>query len=128
MPESMRYEIVRARHDAGNRLIQADFAARRDWEAHALFIAWATLLAYPALRPARRAWMEQLGLAAGAFALLPLLNALTSQRHLGLTLPAGDWVLAGFDLTALALGALFAVAALRVHRHAPQGPLLRPVP
>lgn len=99
-----------------NRLIPADFATRREWEAHVLFITWGLLLLYAALRTPLRAWLESLWLAAAAFALLPLLNALTTDRHLGITLPAGDWVLAGFDLTALALGACFAVAARRVHR------------
>jgi len=99
-----------------NRLIPADFAARREWEAHALFITWGLLLLYPALRTPSRAWLETLWLAAAAFALLPLLNLLTTDRHLGVTLPAGDWVLAGFDLTMLALGACFAVAARRVRR------------
>lgn len=99
-----------------NRLIPADFATRREWEAHVLFITWGVLLLYPALRTPLRAWLESLWLAAAAFALLPLLNALTTDRHLGVTLPAGDWVLAGFDLTMLALGACFAVAARRVRR------------
>ena len=99
-----------------NRLIPADFANRREWEAHVLFITWGVLLLYPALRTPLRAWLESLWLAAAAFALLPLLNALTTDRHLGVTLPAGDWVLAGFDLTMLALGACFAVAVRRVHR------------
>ncbi|MBV7455964.1 PepSY domain-containing protein [Acidovorax sp. sif1233] len=99
-----------------NRLIPADFATRREWEAHVLFITWGVLLLYPALRTPLRAWLESLWLAAAAFALLPLLNALTTDRHLGVTLPAGDWVLAGFDLTMLALGACLAVAARRVHR------------
>lgn len=99
-----------------NRLIPADFATRREWEAHVLFITWGVLLLYPALRTPLRAWLESLWLAAAAFALLPLLNALTTDRHLGVTLPVGDWVLAGFDLTTLALGVCFAVAARRVHR------------
>ncbi|MGJ7544718.1 PepSY-associated TM helix domain-containing protein [Variovorax sp. LT1R16] len=99
-----------------NRLIPADFAGRRDWEVHAMFIAWAAMLVYPAFRPALRAWVDELWIAAGVFALLPVLNALTTHRHLGVTLPAGDWVLAGFDLTALTLGAFFAMAALRVRR------------
>lgn len=98
-----------------NRLIPADFATRRDWEVHAMFITWGLLLLYPAFRTPLRAWVESLWLAAAAFALLPLLNAFTTDRHLGVSLPAGDWVLAGFDLTLLALGACFAVAAHRVH-------------
>jgi uncharacterized iron-regulated membrane protein len=99
-----------------NRLIPSDFTGRRAWEVHAMFIAWGAMLLYPALRSTLRAWVDELWFAAGAFALLPVLNALTTNRHLGVTVPAGDWVLAGFDLTALALGAVFAVAALRVRR------------
>jgi len=99
-----------------NRLLPAGFAGRREWEAHAMFIAWGLALLYPALRPALRAWFEELCLVAAAFLLLPVLNLLTTARHLGVTLPAGDFVLAGFDLTMLALGAFFALAAGKVQR------------
>jgi len=50
-----------------------------------------------------------------------LLNAATSDRHLGHSLAQGDWVMAGFDLAALACGLLFAwlaVKALRARRQA----------
>ena len=47
---------------------------------------------------------------------LTLVNALTTDRHLGITLPAGDWTLAGFDLTMLALGAAFGYMAVKVQR------------
>lgn len=43
----------------------------------------------------------------------PLLNALTTQRHLGHSLAAGDWVMAGMDLGALGLACAFALAARR---------------
>jgi hypothetical protein len=43
-----------------------------------------------------------------------VLNALTTDRHLGITLPHGDWVLAGFDLTIFSLGVAFALAALKL--------------
>lgn len=36
---------------------------------------------------------------------MPVINAVTTSRHLGVSLPTGDWVMAGFDLTCLA-GAL----------------------
>lgn len=94
-----------------NRLIPADMAGRQNWEFHALFIAWGLLLIYPCFRPARRAWVETLSFAAAAFGLLPLINLLTTDRHLGVTLPAGDWGLAGFDLTCFALALGFATAA-----------------
>ncbi|MDZ4370771.1 MAG: PepSY-associated TM helix domain-containing protein [Phenylobacterium sp.] len=94
-----------------NRLLPAAFAERQPWEFHALFAVWGLMLVYPAFRPGRRAWAEELGLAAAAIGLLPLVNLLTTDRHLGVTVPAGDWALAGFDLTALALALGFAAAA-----------------
>ena len=99
-----------------NRLIPVDFADRRDWEAHALFIVWGLCFLHAGLRPLMRAWVEQLRFAATMFALLPLLNVFTTDRHLGVTLGAGDGALAGFDLTALVLGALLFVAAIKVER------------
>lgn len=103
-----------------NRLLPVELAGRAGFEVHALFATWGALLLYPAFRSARRAWPEELTLAAAAFGLLPLLNALTTDTHLGVTLAARDWGLAGFDLTALALGAAFALAARRLRRRAAQ--------
>lgn len=97
-----------------NRLIPVDFVGRAAWEVHAMFLAWGAMLLHAALRPTRRAWIEQFGIAAAAFILLPVLNALTTDRHLGTSLAAGDWVFAGFDLTMLALGLAFAACAWRV--------------
>lgn len=94
-----------------NRLLPVNLPDRADWEVHAMFLTWATLLVHAALRPPEWSWTEQLRLAAAAFALLPLLNALTTDRHLAQSLPVGDWVFAGFDLVMLGLGLLFAAAA-----------------
>ncbi len=99
-----------------NRLIPAGMADRAAWEAHAMFGAWAGVLALAFLRPARQAWGEGLWLAALAIGLLPVVNALTTDRHLGVTLPAGAWDLAGFDLTALAVGIGFGLAARQAVR------------
>lgn len=106
-----------------NRLLPTDLAARAEWEVHVLFIVWAALLAWAALRPLRRAWIEELTLAAALCALLPVLNALTTDRHLGASLPAGDWALAGFDLAMLGFGATLGAVAYRLARrtHAPEG-------
>ncbi|MEX2451977.1 MAG: PepSY-associated TM helix domain-containing protein [Rhodospirillales bacterium] len=95
-----------------NRLIPVGLEGRAAWEAHAMFIVWASMLLHAFFRPASRAWGEQLWLAAGAFGLLPLLNALTTDKHLGVTLPARAWELAGFDLTMFGFGAAFAWVAL----------------
>lgn len=87
-----------------NRLLPSDLASRGAWELHVLFITWAALVLHAACRPAARIWREQCVLAGLAFVLLPVVNAGTTARHLGVSLPQGDWVLAGFDLAALALG------------------------
>lgn len=99
-----------------NRLLPADLATRASWEAHALFLTWLVMLVHAAVRPRQRAWTEQLVIAALAYTALPIVNALTTERHLGQSLPAGDWVFAGFDLTVLALGGALGAAAWRTHR------------
>ena len=102
-----------------NRLLPVDWPARAEWELHALFIVWAVMLAYAVWRPLQRAWRDELALAGLLLLLLPGLNALTSERHLGSSVPAGDWILAGFDLTALAFGAGFLFIAARLRRWTP---------
>jgi len=98
-----------------NRLLPAELAGRAAWETRAFFIAWGLAFAYAFLFRARM-WPHLLALAAGMALALPLLNALTTTRHLGVSLPAGDWVMAGFDLTALAAGALLAWMARKARR------------
>lgn len=99
-----------------NRLLPVTMGGRAEWELHCLFATWGWLTLYAALRPERRAWVEVPALAALAFGLLPLINALTTDKHLGVTLTAGDWGLAGFDLTMLALAAMFLALAARLRR------------
>lgn len=101
----------------GNRLLPPDLEQRSDWEIHLLFIAWALALLHAGLRPARRAWAEQLWCATALLALLPVLNAVTTQRPLWRSLAAGDWVFAGFDLALWALAMLHALAAVRSAKH-----------
>ncbi len=98
-----------------NRLLPLEMANRSDWELHLLFLTWLLMLIHGTLRPRRHAWFEQCALAAAAYTLLPLLNFLTTERHLLQTLPNGDWPLAGFDLTVLGLGLALAVAAYRLY-------------
>jgi uncharacterized iron-regulated membrane protein len=106
-----------------NRLLPMGMEERAAWEYHSLFAAMGVALVGAAtIRPARRAWQWALWTAAAAFLLLPLLNAITTDRHLGVTMAAGDWVLAGFDGTMLALGAAFAVAALKMRGKAVAAP------
>lgn len=99
-----------------NRLLPLELVERAAWEVHILFLTWAAMAAHAAFRPVWHAWREQLGLASAAYGLLPLLNALTTERHLGYSLAVGDWVLAGFDLTMLGLGVSFALGAYALDR------------
>ncbi|MEI2416852.1 PepSY-associated TM helix domain-containing protein [Orrella sp. JC864] len=99
-----------------NRLLPLGMAERAAWEIHALFLAWGWALLYGSVRPIKRAWLELAWLTAAAYALVPVLNALTTDRHLGVTLAHGDWGLAGFDLTMLGLGAAFAWMAHKIRR------------
>jgi uncharacterized iron-regulated membrane protein len=99
-----------------NRLLPAGMADRAAWEIHLFFAAWGLCLAHPLLRRGRRAWVDQLALAALLFALLPALNLLATRRHLGVTLAEGDWVRAGFDLGLLAIGAALGAVAWAVAR------------
>ena len=99
-----------------NRLLPTAFEARAQWEVNAFFLVWLLSLPHAVLRPGRRAWAEQLSLAAVAFAGLPLLNALTTTQGLHHAIATGDWAMAGFDLTALATGLLLAWLASRMLR------------
>ena len=99
-----------------NRLLPLGMEDRAEWEMHCLFLVWAVCLLHPVFRPREKAWREQAWLAAFAFGALPILNALTTNTHLGSSLARGDWVLAGFDLSTLVTGAGFAATALVLGR------------
>lgn len=104
----------------GNRLLPAGLAERAAWEIHLFFAVWALTLAHAVLRPAKAAWIEQLWTAAALLALLPVLNAVTTDRPLWHSLGQGDWVFIGTDLMCWALAALHAVLAVRTARHQPK--------
>lgn len=108
-----------------NRLLPVEMAQRAEWEVHAMFIAWGATLFWAMGRPARRAWIELLWAGAAVLALLPVVNALTTDRGLLASLRAGDWVFAGMDLMLLALAALHAHLALRTQRHQPKAKPVR---
>ncbi|MEM8919311.1 MAG: PepSY-associated TM helix domain-containing protein [Pseudomonadota bacterium] len=97
-----------------NRLIPVAAQDRGALEADAMFVAWGLMFLFAILRPAKRIWSEMLWIACIAYALIPVVNLLTTQRHLGVSVMAGDWVIAGFDLTMLAFSMLFGLAAYRI--------------
>jgi len=87
-----------------NRLLPLDIPERAAWELDMLFIVWGLSFIHAGARELRRAWREQVAFLAALCLLLPVVNALTSEAHLGNSLAAGDWARAGFDLTAIVFG------------------------
>jgi len=88
-----------------NRLLPVELAGRSSWETRTFFLAWIIAIVFAfRLRPARRAWRKLLWAASALFVLLPIVNALTTRTHLGISLAQGEWVFAGFDLAALFMG------------------------
>jgi len=103
-----------------NRLLPLGLASRAEWEVHSMFIAWGAMFVWAIGRPAKRAWAETLAMGALLYALVPVVNALTTARGLLPSLIAGDCVFVGFDLIMLATSALLALAARRVVSHKPK--------
>ncbi|MBR0663287.1 PepSY domain-containing protein [Roseomonas hellenica] len=102
-----------------NRLLPVDLPQRAEWEVRCFFIAWGIAALHPLLRRHRRAWQEQLWTGAVLFLAVPLVNAATTHSHLGATLRAGNWVLAGVDLMLLVFGVLLGATARIVGRSRP---------
>jgi uncharacterized iron-regulated membrane protein len=97
-----------------NRVLPIDVPERAELEVLALFISWGLCFLYPLLRSVKQAWIELCWLAALLYGLLPILNGLTTARHLGVSLAQQDWVMAGFDISMLLLGIALALTAIRL--------------
>lgn len=94
-----------------NRLLPVDLTQRPAAEIQAFFGVWALAAILAQVSPSRAMWRAQLWAAAALFAGLPVLNALTTSTHLGVTLFHGPVAVAGFDLTVLLLGIGLAASA-----------------
>ena len=108
-----------------NRLLPLHLADRAEWEVRCFFLIWALAGLQAVLWPGLRSWAAQFGAAALLGLLLPVLNLLTTDRHLGASLPAGDWAMAGTDLVAAGLGLLLGTLAWRLAHRAPARQALR---
>lgn len=104
----------------GNRLIPVGIDKRPQWEMAAFFGVWSLMLVHAALRPLKKAWVEQLALGAALCLALPLVNALTTGRQFVHYAAQGDWLRASVEWTAMALGGLLAYAAWRARNKARQ--------
>jgi uncharacterized iron-regulated membrane protein len=106
-----------------NRLLPVDLADRASWEIRCFFLAWLAAFIHPLLRRPRQAWIEQLTAAGLLLASIPVLNfATTRAASLAVTLPSGNWIVAGFDLTTCVIGVALLHAAWKVGHHQGRGP------
>jgi uncharacterized iron-regulated membrane protein len=101
-----------------NRILPLDIVTRGDWEVHSLFITLIACLCFCLVRPIKTIWKNMLWLAASAYILLPVLNALTTKHNVKSSLQNSDWLMLGFDLSMLLFGLCFAIAATVVNRQA----------
>ncbi|BEU97442.1 PepSY domain-containing protein [Acidovorax sp. DW039] len=104
---------------ASNRLLPLGLEGRADAELACFFTTWGLAVVWGLLVPRRKGWTVVLALAALAWAALPVLNAITTHTHLGITLPAGEWAWAGMDLAFAGTGALLGAVAWHLHRRKP---------
>ncbi|WP_207802832.1 PepSY-associated TM helix domain-containing protein [Roseicella frigidaeris] len=110
-----------------NRLLPLHLADRADWEVYCFFLLWGLAALQALFWPGLRSWATQFAAAALLGLLLPVLNLLTTHRHLGVSLPAGDWAMAGTDLLVAAFGLLLGLLSWRLFRRAGRAPVTRPV-
>lgn len=106
-----------------NRLLPEALPDKGDWEKTAFWSAWGLALLHAfarngavALGRSSRAWREQCLIAAAGAVAAVVANALTTGDHLGRTVSAGYWPVAGVDLSLLALAAVALLAARRLGR------------
>ncbi|WP_225979365.1 PepSY-associated TM helix domain-containing protein [Paracidovorax cattleyae] len=88
-----------------SRFIPSGFSERAAWEIRSFFIVWVLSLAHAALRSHKAAWIEQLALAAIAFASLPLVNGWTGGAPLTSSVRNAQWSLVIFEVSMLVLSA-----------------------
>ncbi|QIB67562.1 PepSY domain-containing protein [Kineobactrum salinum] len=108
-----------------NRLIPIGIEDRAAWEIRGFFLVWALTLLHAALRPAGRAWVEQLLVCAALCLTLPVLNALTTGSHVLVYWAQGDGPRLGVELTVIVFGLLCGLGAYGLLRRQRQArPLL----
>jgi uncharacterized iron-regulated membrane protein len=111
-----------------NRLVPVDMAGRSGVEINVFFGVWLLCLLHAAVRPHAKAWRAQMAVAALAFGLLPLLNAMTGGAGLWQSMAHGQWSIAGFDWMMLALGVLHAAVVVQLHRRSKRVAAQPPAP
>jgi hypothetical protein len=106
--------IALASYFWANRLLPVELADRPAMEAAMFFTGWGIAAVLALAWPARRMWQVLLGVGGVMFAGLPVLNAFTTDSHLGYSLAHGLTQIASFDIVVVLLGALLLFAAKRM--------------
>ncbi|WP_462379252.1 PepSY-associated TM helix domain-containing protein [Pseudomonas sp. Marseille-QA0892] len=110
--------VAMASYFWANRLLPGTLEHRAECEIHVFFAVWAAAFIHSAIRPHRRAWVEQLACAALLLSAIPILDVVTHSYHLPRNASYSEWMVTGFDITCAALGGLLFWAAWKVSRHA----------
>jgi hypothetical protein len=114
-----------------NRLIPTDaFPApgvRAEAEVQVFWLVWAITFLHAAILR-ERAWAQQAWATAGLAVAAVALNAVTTGDHIGATLMAGQWAVAGMDLLLLLAGGVAAWAATRLAPSPAPAPLPEAMP
>jgi uncharacterized iron-regulated membrane protein len=104
-----------------NRLLPVELAGQDLWQERVFWLTWVATLAHGAVRSGAvgaggtsRAWAEQAWLLAVLGAATAIANWVTTGDHLGRTIAAGYWPVAGVDLVLLAGAAAAAWAGYRL--------------
>ncbi|WP_395335924.1 PepSY-associated TM helix domain-containing protein [Novosphingobium sp. BL-8H] len=97
-----------------NRVVPTGLAHRPEWEINTLFAVWLGVLLWALVRPAARAWVEGLALAALLYAAVPVVNAFTTSRGLPASIMRGDRLFVSFDLVMLGLAVIFGLGAAKL--------------
>lgn len=109
--------IACAAYFYANRFIPANMEMRLNWEIRSFFICWLLVFFYSLCRTHRQAWLETLAFATLAFALLPIVNAMTGGVALWRSIAQDLWLIATFDLAMWALALLFLFSFFKVKNH-----------
>lgn len=108
-----------------NRALPEDLAHRDLWEKCSFWLAWVLTLVHATWRSTAvlearmsKAWEEQSWAIAVLGVLAVVLNAATTGDHLGRTLSAGYWPVAGVDLMLLAFAGIAVISARKLQQRA----------
>ncbi len=104
-----------------NRLLPESLADKGAWERNVFWSTWALTMVHAFLRSGavaqarmNPAWREQCWAIALGAASAVIANAVTTGDHLGKTLSAGYWPVAGADLSLIAMAAIALFAASKL--------------